>query len=62
MRVAPKGKYFVIATDTKNGRVRYPFYDGWNTKREAQAICEALDRYSHGRLKHSLVTKDNKPV
>lgn len=62
MRTAPKGKYFIIATDTKTGRKIYPFYDGWQTKREAQAICEALDRYAHRKLIHSIVTKDNKPV
>ena len=42
MRVAPRGKWFIQAIDDRTGKKFFPFYDGFNTKNEAQSICEKL--------------------
>ena len=43
MRYAPKGNWFIRATNIKSGKSFVPFYDGFKTKREAQEMCNKLN-------------------
>ena len=60
MRTAPKGKYFIIATDTQTGRTFFPFYDGWNRKADALIICEHLNKATN--LQHKVIDRADKPI
>jgi hypothetical protein len=44
MRIAPKGKWFITSTNKTTGKKRFPFYDGFDTKKEALDVCEKLDK------------------
>ncbi len=44
MRIAAKGKYFIEATDKKRNRKFFPFYDGFDTKKEAEEFCEKMNK------------------
>lgn len=46
MRTAPKGKWFIRATDVESGKRFSPLYDGFKTKKEAQDMCEKLNNAS----------------
>jgi hypothetical protein len=56
MRIAPKGKWFIRATDTARGNKFFPFYDGFNTKKEAQEMCDKLNKAQPGYI-HEVVSK-----
>lgn len=59
MRIAPKGKWFIRATNLENGKKFSPFYDGFNTKKEAQEMCDKLNTASPNVL-HELMSKEEK--
>jgi hypothetical protein len=42
MRTASKGNWNISGTNKDTGKVIYPFYDGFNTKKEAIEICGKL--------------------
>lgn len=44
MRTAPKGKWFIRATNIETGKRFSPFYDGFKTRKEAQEMCDALNK------------------
>jgi hypothetical protein len=46
MKYAPKGKWFIVATDSMNGKKFSPLYDGFKTKKEALEMCEKLNNAS----------------
>lgn len=56
MKIAPKGKWFIRATDTARGNKFFPFYDGFNTKKEAQEMCDKLNKAQPGYI-HEVVSK-----
>lgn len=43
MRIASKGKYFIRGINKETKRAVYPFYDGFDTKKEATRIAEKLN-------------------
>ena len=43
MRIASKGNWNVIGTNKESGKVIYPFYDGFSTKREAEGIRDMIE-------------------
>ena len=57
MRVASIGKYNVIGKNRETGKVIYPFYDGFKTKKEAINMADAMDKADD---KHSYSVIDNK--
>ena len=59
MKTAPKGKWFVRATNTETGKKFSPFYDGFDTKKEAREICDKLNTASPNIL-HEVMSKEEK--
>ena len=59
MRTAPKGKWFIRATDLENGKKFPPFYDGFKTKKEAQEMCERLNKETPN-VTHEVMGKGEK--
>ncbi len=56
MRIAPKGKWFIRSTDKESGKKSFPFYDGFNTKKEAQEICEKFNKAAPNHI-HEVIRK-----
>ena len=44
MRVAAQGKWFIQATNNTTGKKFFPFYNGFNTKKEAQEVCDTMNK------------------
>ena len=44
MRIASKGNWNVCGINKESGKVIYPFYDGFNTKVEAEEMKDSLNR------------------
>ena len=42
MRIVSKGNWNVCGTNNENGKVIYPFYDGFNTKVDASLMRHNL--------------------
>ena len=57
MRTAPKGKWFIRARETESGFEFYPFYDGFNTKKEAQKVCKKLNKATQ-KVIHEVVRRE----
>ena len=57
MRTASNGKYNVIGVDKVTGKIIYPFYDGFNTKKEAAEMADTMDSMDN---KHFYVMVKNK--
>ena len=56
MRTAARGKWFICATDLKRGNKFFPFYDGFDTKKEAQELCEKMNKATT-KFFHEVVSK-----
>lgn len=59
MRTAPKGKWFIRATDLESGKKFSPFYDGFKTKKEAQEMCKKLNSATPN-VTHEVMGRDER--
>ena len=59
MKTAPRGKWFIRATEVESGKRFTPFYDGFGTKKEAQEICEKLNKETPN-VTHEVMRKGEK--
>lgn len=57
MRIASQGKWFIKGFDKRTGKFFYPFYDGFNTKDEAETICNKLNVSTNDKYTHEVVKK-----
>lgn len=67
MRTAPTGKYFLRVTRLETGKSFSPFYNGYNTKKEAKQVLESYDvidgsKSSNPKYKYELVNKNGEVV
>jgi hypothetical protein len=67
MRTAPTGKYFLRVTRLETGKQFSPFYNGYNTKKEANKVLESFDvidgsKSNNPIYKYELVDKNGNVV
>lgn len=59
MTYAPKGNWFIRATNRHTGKSFIPFYNGFKTKREALEMCEKLNNATPN-VTHEVMRKGEK--